>query len=354
MQTKFTFDLFLCILSFSLCLLAGISMVGYNFLRQRNMIYLASLHIILFSFLLFLVADKIQENIIANLYESTLYLEWANVGLDPSSNKEMIAHGEIPKYSPMREDRPTDEAIVIVHGAAGGPREMRRMHEYYKKKGDMDIYLPILKYHRRSLKTMSKVNYMEMIGQFKKDIEYVSSRHQKVYLILHSLSSDLGVYLSLKGALPENVYLLLYAPAISNNISWFMRSVCEYTQYINKYVIVPPDYSIIMSGQRFFIIHYVVPRNMAILLYDASIEITKMIKNGGKLHNKFAVLLLKGDSKIPYKEVQQLISNDSNAIECKVLDGLGHAPHHFPVTDDQFGDFMLSVDELIEKLRAVE
>lgn len=329
--------LYLAAAYYLICLLClYFSIIGISFIVPR--IFNVAIYCVQKSFgffSLFLVftaiylASKSAENMFEELYQKFSQFVEIPRGLDPSSTIEPIVQGHQPLYVPAIEDI-SEDAIIIIHGAQQSPRRMSNIYSSPAIK-KMDRYLPLLLFHRRSTELMDKIDYHQMSRQLLEDVLFVSKQHNgNVFCFGHSLAGSLLCYLSLRGELPENVKLILYAPAIQTEIGYLKYSLAWFTSYFNKYVIHPEIFSkrVFKFGYNFA--EFLTSKKLLLVLFRSS-RVLKQMLSSNEMQNDFVCIISENDKRTPSAPVISLLKNQKRLKDIILLNQGGHSPH----LDDQ-------------------
>ena len=127
------------------------------------------------------------------------------------------------------------QAVLIVHGFAGGTYDEENLANYLELNRNFDVFQFTLKGHERNF---SKVKYQEWIKSSEDMMDWLISKgYKKIYLIGHSMGGVIATYLSTK--YKEVKKLVLAAPAFQYldviddnlNVKEFMTLVKEYYHY---------------------------------------------------------------------------------------------------------------------------
>lgn len=328
--------------------------------------YMPNIHLLFIILFTTYITNKILEYQCNKLY-TDLFSEYAcqtKIGFKPNSPEELIAYNSGPKFIPASQLGPTKEAICIVHGTAGDPNQMKKIYKHFEDEPETprDIFVPLLKFHKRKAEIATKFDFLAIAKQLEEDINYIAIKYKKIYCIGHSLGGALLFYLSLQRRLPKNIYIILYAPSIDVNISCIMRYIASYAMHLNPYLIYSslPFNEIINNDKKHNFMDYFLSWNAIVVLYDSSYMIKKMLDQGAIPHNYFTCILCENDDNIPLKESRAIF--DKLAQDAKHTKYMGiniakdvkHSPHTNTKTKQQLDDFLKLLNDDINKLSAIE
>lgn len=233
-------------------------------------------------------------------------------------NKE----GILEKMQPINKIQGYSKGLILIHGFQSSPSVWSDLIQDIGVKVQADIYAPLLPFHGKNLETLKKLDTDILQQYIKHTIDDLSKKYQTLTVVGFSLSGALIANLAQKNALPKNVQIILYNPAIflkkntplqrlEMNLYSLWRDNCNYTSLGCDY----PHYA---SGDP---IAKATIDKQPTLLYDvipAALQVYKLdLKTRNALHNlslPYHLVISKDDNYINYLE--QKAACQANQIHC--------------------------------------
>ncbi len=103
-----------------------------------------------------------------------------------------------------------DKAVLLIHGFADTPYDMRPVGEYLAENG-ISSYAPLLAGHGTSVKDMSKTGWPDWVKSAEDAYIDLSGRYEKVYLVGFSMGGNIAIHLAAKY---DTAGVVLLAPCI--------------------------------------------------------------------------------------------------------------------------------------------
>ena len=103
-------------------------------------------------------------------------------------------------------------AILIVHGFMDSPASFADLVDDIKNRVDSDIYVPLLPFHGRDLKSASQFNNKIISDDLDHTINTLAKKYQSLTVIGMSYGGALLTALVNEKKVPDTVHVILYAP----------------------------------------------------------------------------------------------------------------------------------------------
>ncbi len=127
-------------------------------------------------------------------------------------------------------------AILFVHGFLDTPELFLDLVHDIKNKVNSDIYVPLLPFHGRDLTAASQFNNQVILNNLDLKISALAKEYESLTVVGMSYGGTLLSTLINENKIPDNVQLILYAPAffITTN-THFVRSEARVYEWWRKY-----------------------------------------------------------------------------------------------------------------------
>jgi esterase/lipase len=132
-----------------------------------------------------------------------------------------------------------NKALLLIHGFADSPALFFELADDIKSKVNCDIYIPLLPFHGRNLISATHFNNQIILDSLSAQINALAKKYQTVTIVGASYGGALLTALINANKIPQNVHIILYAPAFflkgntaidraEINIYKWWRSYCNY------------------------------------------------------------------------------------------------------------------------------
>ena len=203
-----------------------------------------------------------------------------------------------------------NRAILFVHGFSDSPAMFADLVDELKTKGNSDIYAPLLPFHGRGLTLMAQLNNNVIIDDLSHTINSLAKRYQSLTVVGMSYGGALLTALVNENKIPENVGLILYAPAffIKTNTYWGRTEAHVYSwwrTYCN-YKVLGCTYPGYASGdttaKHLFdkeksLQYTVIPALLQVYQFDLDYR-----KGLGDIHRPYSLIIAVDDNRVSYEE----------------------------------------------------
>jgi carboxylesterase len=137
-----------------------------------------------------------------------------NFGLrNPGSRKDLPRLGEILKGCAPFEMGEGDRAVMLIHGIAGSPAQVRTVGEFLAEEG-YKVYAPLLPGHGTHYSNLYYIGWHEWYDHVAAEYQRLKKLHQEVYVVGFSLGATLSLRLSAE--FPVDKLVLISTP-----LYWF-------------------------------------------------------------------------------------------------------------------------------------
>lgn len=137
-----------------------------------------------------------------------------NFGLrNPGSRKDLPRLGEVLKGCAPFEMGEGDRAVILVHGIAGSPAQVRTIGEFLAAEG-LKVYAPLLPGHGTHYSNLYYIGWREWYDHLVAEYRRISAQHEEVYIVGFSLGAALS--LRLASRFPVDKLVLISTP-----LYWF-------------------------------------------------------------------------------------------------------------------------------------
>jgi esterase/lipase len=203
-----------------------------------------------------------------------------------------------------------NNALILFHGFLDSPHVFQEVIEQFEKTKKFDIYAPLLPYHARDLETAASLRNKDVVDEVQQRILQLAKLYPCVTVVGHSYSGDILLQLAYEKKLPQNIYIVLYAPAlyitsntptnhIRNHIYGLWRNYCNYEMFGCE---VSPN-----SGDELSQLKLYSEKNLKYRVVSAVHELFKL-DNKQRKHLKqldvnFSIIMAKNDNRVAYQEI---------------------------------------------------
>jgi carboxylesterase len=130
---------------------------------------------------------------------AVLFFAWLlefNFGLRrPESRQDLPRLGEILKGCGPFEMGEGDRAVMLVHGIAGSPAQVRSLGEFLAGEG-LKVYAPLLPGHGTHHSNLYYIGWREWYDHVIAEYQRIRERHSEVYVVGFSLGAALSLRLA--------------------------------------------------------------------------------------------------------------------------------------------------------------
>lgn len=215
-------------------------------------------------------------------------------------------------------------AILLLHGFLDTPHIFAGLVQDLEKYNKTDIYVPLLPYHGIDLQTAAKMNNNVIENYIQMTIKNLSKKYNKVLVVGYSYSGAQLVNLIYKESIPNNVYPILYAPAIyislntpinsfRNKLFGLWRNYCNYeflgceTKNSKSLHEINFNYKVVSSVEE---------------LFKLDIQTRNLIPS---LKNKFSIIIAINDNRITFSKIRHLCLQNQKFCKLYILN---HGKHY--------------------------
>lgn len=240
------------------------------------------------------ILDLEAERVIHNLY---------------TRDKEGIING-LQSTALVRGDK---NALVLIHGFFESSDTYSMLVDDIKDKVNVDIYAPTMPFQARDLETGAKLNSSLTVKKIKQFLDGLSKKYQSVTVVGFSFGGAILTDLAEKNELPDNVNLVLYAPAVyikentlTNRLKarlyGLWRNYCNYAFLGCKF----PSYDSGDSTARFLLDK---EKTLQYKIVPALLEMYKLdlnIRNGfSHIARPYSLIVAIDDNRVSYERQKQ-------------------------------------------------
>jgi esterase/lipase len=270
----------------------------YLFSKKKSIVLFCILFLFSFIYFVGFVLDLEAERVVHQLYARDV--------------KGII----IGNQSIEKKDLNQKNALVLFHGFLDSPHVYHEVIEQLEKSKQFDIYAPLLPYHARNLESAARLKNTDIADEIERKILQLSKHYSCVTVVGHSYSANILIQLAYEKKLPQNINLVLYAPAlyiqnntpinhIRNHIYGLWRNYCNYELLGCE---VSPN-----SGDKYSQLKLYSEKNLKYRVVTAVHELFEL-DNQQRNHLKqldlnFSVIIAKNDNRVTYYKI---------ANECKL------------------------------------
>lgn len=126
-------------------------------------------------------------------------------------------HGIIEGMQTITNTKNYPTALVLLHGFQSSPAIWADLINDIQDKIQADIYAPLLPFHGKDLRTLTKLDVNILKAYLNNKIQTLSKHYQTLTIVGFSMSGALLAELADTQALPKNVQIILYNPALYLN-----------------------------------------------------------------------------------------------------------------------------------------
>jgi len=202
-------------------------------------------------------------------------------------------------------------ALVFIHGFMDSPEAFKENIADIKDKVNADIYAPLLPYQSRNLQTAAQFKNDVIIQFLTNYFATLAKKYQNITVVGHSYGGLLLIAMQKMGQLPNNIHIILYAPAVfitTNTVFGnfevraygLWRNYCNYTFLGCGF----PGYESGDAAARTLIakeptLRYVIMSAM-VPLYTLDLENRDYFKKMDKPHS---IIIAKDDNRVSYSPI---------------------------------------------------
>lgn len=216
-----------------------------------------------------------------------------------------------------------EHAILLFHGFLETPKVFQKVIKHLDREDKADIYAPLLPYHGRNLQTAAKLNNQVVQDFINKSIQDLSKKYKHVIVVGHSYSGAQLANIINQKQLPQNIYPILYAPAIfiqmntpindiRNHLFQLWRNYCNY-----KLLGCERNHKSVEKNSLDELMNEI---SLNYKVVSAVQELFKFDKESrhllGHLNRNYSLIIAKNDNRVSFKEIQKACMQ--NSIHCKL------------------------------------
>ena len=208
--------------------------------------------------------------------------------------------------------RGKQRAILFVHGFLDSPVVFAELVDDIKNKVNSDIYVPLLPFHGRDLKSAAQFNNKIILDSLDQTINTLAKKYQSLTVVGLSYGGALLTTLVNEHKIPDTVHLILYAPAffLKSNTYWtraeahiygWWRMYCNYQalgcgspSYSSGDAVSRPMFDKEKSLQ-----YVVIPA--VLQLYQFDLEHRRGLSD---IHRPYSLIIAVDDNRVSYEETK--------------------------------------------------
>jgi len=213
-----------------------------------------------------------------------------------------------------------DQAVVLIHGFLDSPEVYDEYMTRLKRLDQLDVYVPLLPFHGRDLQAAAHFSNT-VISDFLADyIDKIAAAHKTVTVVGHSYGGAQLIFLDQEGRLPENVRIVLYAPAayIISNTTLGKLKVYAYSLFRNycNYESLGCSYPATSSGDiaaRDFLINETNLRYRVVSAIKQLYTFDEQVRDHlEKIARPFFLVIAKDDNRVSYPDLNRACQQNNN------------------------------------------
>ena len=259
------------------------------------------------------------------------------------------SEGIIANFNDIEIVNNNKKALILIHGFSDSPSSFNNIINKVMKHNIVDIYVPLLPFHGRSLENRSKQDYKQIILFLKNYISSISNKYDQITLLGFSFGGVLLIDGMKNNWIPENSNLILYSPAVYikpntlfNRIklkiySLFFRKYCDYEMLGCRVDLNSGDYIAKLNILNKKTLHYTVIDAVA-NLFDADLEYRD---DYSKINKPFHLIIAEDDNRVSYAEVSKHCNVNKNCILHSFPSGRHYI--HWGKFESDFYNLILSI-----------
>jgi esterase/lipase len=228
-----------------------------------------------------------------------------------------------------------ENAVIIIHGFMDSPWDFTDLIDTLQKDVTVDIYAPLLPFHGKNLETASAFNPSEIKNSLENYLKTIASKYKSVTALGHSFGGTILINLAASNKLPQNIHLILYAPAIfikENNfinrlnltLYKLWRKYCNYPELGCSF----PHYA---SGDTASKQYFDKEKTLRYVVIPATLELYQFdLENRSlfsKINRPFHLIVAKDDNRISFEEQEFLCEKNRNFCNFHPFDTGKHFIH---------------------------
>ena len=243
-----------------------------------------------------------------------------------------------------------NKAVLFVHGFSDSPALFSDLVYDIKGKIDSDIYVPLLPFHGRDLKHLSQFNNNIILNDLADKINTLANKYQSLTVIGMSYGGALLTALINENRVPNNVHVILYAPAfyLIGNTLWgraeahvygWWRDYCNYEVLGCRF----PGYisgdavSKSMFDKEKSLQYVVIPALLQLYQFDLDNR-----QGLSHIHRPYSLIMAIDDNRVSYTKTKAAC--DTNHIYCHFYSfSSGKHIIHWGVNKKRFEDLLVKI-----------